>query len=127
MNAHPSNFDLVGGKARKEQRVPVSPRAVEIIEKLLPSNPHHFVFQARRRYKDPPEGKASSNMAMPKILTLLEFDECTVHGFRSTFKDRASDCTTFQREISEAALAHAVGDAVERAIAGVMRLKFVAN
>jgi integrase len=102
-------------KARKEHRVPLSSRALEIVRTLLPFNPSQFVFQAPRRYSDPPEGRALSNMAMPKILTILEFDEFTVHGFRSTFKDWASDCTTFQREVSEAALAHAVGDAVERA------------
>jgi integrase len=54
-------------------------------------------------------------MAMPKMLDLLGYSEFTVHGFRSTFKDWASDCTTVRREVSEAALAHAVGDAVEQA------------
>jgi len=39
----------------------------------------------------------------------------TVHGFRSAFRDWAGDCTSFPREIAEAALAHRVGDAVERA------------
>ena len=39
----------------------------------------------------------------------------TVHGFRSAFRDWAGDCTNFPREIAEAALAHRVGDAVERA------------
>ncbi len=32
----------------------------------------------------------------------------TVHGFRSTFRDWAGDCTEYPREIAEAALAHAV-------------------
>ena len=39
----------------------------------------------------------------------------TVHGFRSTFRDWAGERTTFPREVAEAALAHLVGDAVERA------------
>ena len=38
-----------------------------------------------------------------------------VHGFRSSFRDWAGDCTTFPREVAEAALAHMVGDDVERA------------
>ncbi len=39
----------------------------------------------------------------------------SVHGFRSTFRDWAGDETPFEREIAEAALAHSVGGAVERA------------
>jgi len=60
------------------------------------------------------DDKALSNMAMAKMLSLLGYDEFTVHGFRSTFKDWACDCTTFPREVSEAALSHAIGDAVEQ-------------
>jgi hypothetical protein len=33
-----------------------------------------------------------------------------VHGFRSTFKDWATDCTEFPDDISEKALAHKVGN-----------------
>ena len=39
----------------------------------------------------------------------------TVHGFRSAFRDWAGDTTDFSRELAETALAHNVGDAVERA------------
>jgi integrase len=39
----------------------------------------------------------------------------TVHGFRSSFRDWASERTSFQGEVAEAALAHAVGDKVEAA------------
>jgi len=39
----------------------------------------------------------------------------TTHGFRSTFRDWAGDRTTFPREVTEAALAHRVGDQVEAA------------
>jgi integrase len=41
--------------------------------------------------------------------------DVTVHGFRSAFRDWAGERTSFPREIAEAALAHLVGDAVERA------------
>jgi len=37
------------------------------------------------------------------------------HGFRSSFRDWAAELTNFPREVCEAALGHAVGDAVERA------------
>ena len=37
------------------------------------------------------------------------------HGFRSTFKDWASECTSFSRKVTEMALAHAIEDKVEAA------------
>jgi integrase len=39
----------------------------------------------------------------------------TIHGFRSTFRTWAGECTNFAREICEKALAHTVGDETERA------------
>jgi integrase len=39
----------------------------------------------------------------------------TAHGFRSSFRDWAGEVSTFPRELAEAALAHVVGDATERA------------
>ena len=39
----------------------------------------------------------------------------TSHGFRSSFRDWAGEATSHPREVCEAALAHAVGDAVEQA------------
>ena len=40
---------------------------------------------------------------------------CTVHGFRSTFRDWAAERTNIPSEIAELSLAHEVGNAVERA------------
>ena len=37
------------------------------------------------------------------------------HGFRSTFRDWAGDCTDWPREVIEQALAHTVGSKVEAA------------
>ena len=41
--------------------------------------------------------------------------DVTTHGFRSTMRQWAAEKTDFPREIAEAALAHAIGSAVERA------------
>jgi integrase len=41
--------------------------------------------------------------------------DLTTHGFRSTFRDWAGDCTDFPREVIEMALAHTLGDKVEAA------------
>jgi integrase len=54
-------------------------------------------------------------MAMEMVLRRMKVENVTVHGFRSSFRDWAGECTSFPREIAEAALAHVVGDAVERA------------
>ena len=49
------------------------------------------------------------------LLRRLKAKPITIHGFRSAFRDWAGDETDFSRELAEAALAHAVGDSVERA------------
>ena len=53
-------------------------------------------------------------MSLTALLRRLEVP-VTVHGFRSSFRDWAGDATAFPREVAEAALAHAVGDATEAA------------
>ena len=55
-----------------------------------------------------------SNMAMDMFLRRMGREE-TVHGFRSSFRDWAGETTSFPRDVVEMALAHAVGDQVERA------------
>jgi integrase len=59
-------------------------------------------------------GKPLSSRAMVATLRRAKAD-CTVHGFRSAFRDWVGERTSFPREIAEAALAHVVGNAVERA------------
>jgi integrase len=49
------------------------------------------------------------------LLRRMKLNDLTVHGFRATFKTWASERTSFQKEIVEAALAHIVGDKVEQA------------
>jgi integrase len=49
-------------------------------------------------------------------MTLRRMDvPFTAHGFRSSFRDWAAECTNFPREICEMALAHTVSDKVEAA------------
>ena len=49
------------------------------------------------------------------VLERAGYGEFTIHGFRSTFRDWASERTSVPREIAELSLAHEVGNAVERA------------
>ena len=53
-------------------------------------------------------------MAFDMLLRRMKVN-VTVHGFRSSFRDWAGDCTSFAEPVAEAALAHAVGDETERA------------
>ena len=41
--------------------------------------------------------------------------EIVTHGFRSTFRTWAAECTNFPWEVAEAAIAHVVGDDTEQA------------
>jgi integrase len=90
-------------KGRTEHRVPLSGRVIEILEEQRRRGTHpDLVFanpSTRRQF------------AHDMGLSLLEGH--TLHGFRSSFRDWAGDRTNFPREVAEAALAHAVGNAVE--------------
>ena len=94
-------------KAAKGHRVPLSDRAVSIVERMAEFKVSDFIFPS-------PRGRGLSNMAMVAVLRRLGV-AVTVHGFRSAFRDWAGNETHFPREIAEAALAHVVGDSVERA------------
>ena len=96
-------------KASKEHRVPLSSRAMEIINELRKTRQGEYVFPGGRR------GKPLSNMAMLATLKRMERTDLTAHGFRSTFRDWAAEQTNYPREVAEMALAHTVGDKVEAA------------
>jgi len=98
-------------KDGKEHRVPLSGPAVEILRGMAARQGDNaaFVFPGQRR------GKPLSAMSMVMLLRRMKITDATVHGFRSAFRDWAGECSTFPREVAEAALAHQVGDEVERA------------
>lgn len=98
-------------KGGREHRVPLSARALEILDqmKAARNDDGDFIF---------PGGKTDrplSNMAMTAVLRRMARGDLTVHGFRSTFRDWARERTNFPREIAETALAHVVGDKTEAA------------
>ncbi len=65
-----------------------------------------------------PGGKSTAGLsdeAIRGVLRRMHRSDLTVHGFRSTFRDWASETTNYQREVVEAALAHTVGDKTEAA------------
>jgi integrase len=96
-------------KAAREHRVPLSDRAMAILERLFETRNGDVVFPSPRG------NRPLSHVAMAKVMSRLEVDGVTVHGFRSAFRDWAGNETHFAREVAEAALAHTVGDAAEQA------------
>jgi integrase len=100
-------------KAGREHRVPLSARAIEILESVRPlaseAKPGKtYVFPG------PAAGKPLSENAFGALLKRMKVD-VTAHGFRSSFRDWTGEVSTFPREVAEAALAHVVGDSTERA------------
>jgi integrase len=93
-------------KAKKEHRVPLCKRSLEILEIARVMDPNS-------KYLFSKNGKRLSNMAMPMMIRRAKVD-ATVHGFRSTFRDWVSEETTHSSEVAEMALAHTITNTVER-------------
>lgn len=119
LGSTPSEFDLDGKvwtipaqrmKSARDHRVPLSDRAVQLVKIARTGSSGPYVFAGLRS-----EERPLSSMAMEMLLRRMKIEGATVHGFRSSFRDWAGECTEYPRELAEAALAHAVGDEVERA------------
>jgi integrase len=95
-------------KGGREHRVPLSARAVAIVEEMQKARQSEFVFPGVKR------GFPLSDKALASVLRRMKID-VTVHGFRSSFRDWAGDSTAFPRDVVEAALAHAIENKVEAA------------
>lgn len=99
-------------KAKKLHRVPLSGRCIAILEdaKNLRSEESNLVFPGSKA------GKPLSDMTMSKLVKELGI-EAVPHGFRSSFRDWASEQTSYPREVMEFALAHVISDKAEAAYA----------
>jgi integrase len=87
-------------KAAREHRVPLSARALEVLEEAEKGRTGNFVFSGYRA------GRPLSVMALEMVLRRMNLTGVTVHGFRSAFRDWAGNETHLPREIAEPALAH---------------------
>ena len=98
-------------KARREHRVPLPDRAVDILTEARPlGQGNGLVFPSNRT--DGP----LSNMVFEMLLRRLAIP-AVPHGFRSTFKDWTIEQTATPWAVGEAALAHNLGNSVESAYA----------
>jgi integrase len=120
---------VVPGKRMKSGRdhtVPLSDAAITVIERMRKVRCSDYVFAGHR------PGQSISDRALLRVVEKMNAAaekaklprwtdpkeggrDVTPHGFRSSFKDWASDCTNFRSEISEVALAHIEGDKVKAA------------
>lgn len=95
-------------KGGVEHRVPLCARAIEILDEMVPiGNGHEFVFPGTK------QGTSLSSMSLLMLIRRMKRD-ITVHGFRSSFRDWCGELTAFPRDLAEIALAHLVGNQVER-------------
>ena len=94
-------------KAGREHRVPLSDAAVALLGALPRMAGTDLVFPS-------PTGRMLSDMSVSAVMRRMEVD-AVPHGFRSTFRDWASERTNYPRDVAEMALAHAIGNKVEAA------------
>lgn len=95
-------------KSRREHRLPLSSAAVAALKRMKGLS-DDYVFVGQR------PGSPLSNMALLMTLGRMNRGDITPHGFRSTFRDWAAECTDFPREVVEMALAHVIEDKTEAA------------
>jgi integrase len=96
-------------KAGKEHRVPLTARALQILDAAEKIKVGEYVFPGQK------PGRPIAALSLVMVLRRMRVAKVTVHGFRSSFRDWAGEATSFPRELAEAALAHMVGDETERA------------
>lgn len=112
-------------KAGKEHRVPLSAAALAVLKATPPVAGTDLIWPGLGL------DKAMSDMTVAAMVKKLHAAELKAgragwldlrtqrpavpHGFRSTFRDWAAECTEYPSEMAEMALSHDVGSAVERA------------
>ena len=95
-------------KAGREHRVPLARRALRVLDRARElADSSGLVFPSAT-------GRILSQSGLPKLLRQLGID-AVPHGFRSSFRDWAAECTDVPREVCELALAHVNRDRVEAA------------
>lgn len=94
-------------KAGREHRVPLSDQAIRILDAMPQVAGSDYVFTA-------PRGGQLSDMTLSAVIRRMGAP-CVPHGFRSSFRDWASELTNYPSDMAEMALAHTISDKVEAA------------
>ena len=115
MDARVWTVPAVRMKAGREHRVPLAPAALDMLYQARASrryradNPAALVFPS-------PRGGPLSDATMSKLIRELGI-QAVPHGFRSSFRDWAAECTYTPHAVMEAALAHTIANKAEAAYA----------
>lgn len=96
-------------KARKAFAIPLSEQVLGVLAKIPRIEGSTFLFPGRGK-----SGVMHAN-AVRTLLHGMKHADITRHGFRSTFRDWASETTSYPREVCEMALAHDERDQTEGA------------
>ena len=95
-------------KTGREHRVPLPRRGLDVLDEAA------RLFDGDGLVFPSPTGRVLNHSTMTKLLADLGID-AVAHGFRSSFRDWAAECTDAPREVCELALAHVNNDRVEAA------------
>lgn len=112
-------------KARRDHLVPLSGRAIEILEEIPRLAGQDLIFAGQKL------DRPLSDRTLLAVIVRINKDRIAAglpewvdgktnvpvvpHGCRSSFRDWAGDVTEYPNEMGELALAHSVGDKVEAA------------
>ena len=99
-------------KSSKEHRVPLSKRAVEILQTMLAAKQNEYIFPGHSVAKNSHMSTGTCRIVMKRM---DNFSQYTPHGLRSTFRDWAAETTNFANETLELALAHTIPNKAEAA------------
>lgn len=111
-------FDLEAGtwslpdermKMRVAFVIPLAGEVVKLVQSIPPREGSPYLFPGQGK-----TGVMHAN-AIRTLLHAMKYDHITRHGFRSSFRDWAGECTHYPREICEMALAHDERDQTEGA------------
>ena len=99
-------------KSGKEHRVPLSKRAVEILQVMSAAKQNEYIFPGHSVAKNSHMSTGTCRMVMKRM---GKFSQYTPHGLRFTFRDWAAETTSFANETLELALAHTISNKAEAA------------
>jgi len=99
-------------KSSKEHRVPLSKRAVEILQMMMAVKQNEYIFPGHSVAKNSHMSTGTCRIVMKRM---DNFSQYTPHGLRSTFRDWAAETTSFANETLELALAHTISNKAEAA------------
>ena len=98
-------------KSKRQHRVPLSGRALEVLQQAETLGAGGFIFPS------PVSRRPIVSGTLVKVLKELDIAAVPHGGFRSSFRDWAGELTDTPHAVMEAALAHAVRNQAEAAYA----------